>query len=62
MGCESSVEASTSDHSGKLIVATLNYGGILNSPLEFFSNSEEEENKISTIFRQLIPQYVNNFD
>ncbi len=62
MGCESSVEASTSDNSDKLVVATLNYGGILNSPLEFFSNSEEEENQISTIFRQLIPQYVNNFD
>jgi hypothetical protein len=56
------VEASTSDNSDKLVVATLNYGGILNSPLEFFSNSEEEENQISTIFRQLIPQYVNNFD
>ena len=43
-------------------MATLNYGGILNSPMEFFSNSETEVHEISLMFRSLLPTYVNTFD
>ncbi len=35
---------------GVVLVGTLNYGGILNSPFEFYSNEQDEEKKISNVF------------
>jgi hypothetical protein len=44
-------------------VATLNYCGILASPFEFYSQeNQEQQARISKIFRQLIPHYVPAFD
>lgn len=46
-----------------LTVATLNYCGIAFSPFEFyFKDYEAEINKISHIFRKLIPFYIEKFD
>ncbi len=46
-----------------LTIATLNYCGILSSPFEFYSQeNQQEQARISKIFRQLIPQYIPNFN
>ncbi len=42
MGCYRSEEMRNKFKGNYLVVATLNYGGILNSPLEFFSDSQDE--------------------
>lgn len=46
---------------GSVLVGTLNYGGILNSPFEFYSNEQDEERKISDVFVQLLPHYYPDF-
>ena len=45
-----------------LIVATLNYGGILTSPFQFFSDDKVNQSEMSLVFKSLIPQYFKDFD
>ena len=46
----------------QLLVGTLNYGGILNSPYEFYSDDLEEEIRISEKVKALIPQYFPDYN
>lgn len=47
----------------ELVVATVNYSGILYSPFEFYSEeSYLEEEKMSKCFRKLLEESYQNFD
>jgi hypothetical protein len=62
MGCWSSTEGTVSSPKNGLIVATLNYCGIMNSPFEFYcAEYQNELQKISEIFTSLLPKYIPNF-
>lgn len=62
MGCSLSKKESNLKQPDQIIsFTTLNYGGILNSPFEFFSDDKEEE-ELSQLFRSLIPKYYPDFD
>ena len=45
-----------------MIVVTLNYGGILKSPFEFYSDQHDSERELSQIFLLLLPLYVEKFN
>lgn len=61
-GCTSITMEGHKNKSNDVLVATLNYGGILNSPFEFYSNHQDEEKIISQHFRDLIAHYYPDFD
>lgn len=44
------------------IAVTLNYGGVLKSPFEFYSEEEQEERQLSEIYCKLLPLYIKGFD
>ena len=51
------------EKAGVMKICTLNYCGISYSPFQFYFREHEDElQKISSIFTQLVAKYVKNFD